>query len=78
MKQSDVITLNGFEKTAKPRKVFRVSNGRVETRAFRDFFVSPYTTDDFVDLYRATKKQTVEVFPGDIIIRRAGTHEIKE
>lgn len=78
MKQNDVIVLKGFEKTARPRKVFRVSNGRIETRAIRDFYESPLKAGDYVDMYRVTRKQTVEVFPGDLIIRRAGTHEITE
>ena len=74
--KADVIKLDGFEKTASPRSIFRVSNGKIESRAIRDFYESRLEVGDKVDLYRAMKRQTVEVFPGDYIVRAAGTHVI--
>ena len=74
--KADTITLDGFEKTAKPRRVFRVSNGKIDSRAIRDFYESHLEVGDELDLYRVTKAQTVKVFPGDYIVRAAGTHVI--
>lgn len=70
----DTIELDGFAKTT--RKVFRVSNGKVESRAIRDFFESDLEVGDMVDVYRVTRKQTVTVHPGDRIVRLEGTHVI--
>jgi hypothetical protein len=75
--KNDTIELEGFTKTAEPRKAFRISNGRTVTRAFRDFYDSPIEIGDLVDLYRSKKRQMVEVFPGDLIIRKAGSHPIE-
>ena len=71
---SNDIESDGFFKTV--RKVMRVSNGRVESRSIRDFYDSPLEAGDMVDLYRAKKRQFIEVFPGDLIVRKAGSHPI--
>ena len=67
---------NGIEKSSTTKTVFRVSNGRVESRAFRDFPDSRFEAGDKIDMYRVNKAQKIEVFPGDILIRATGTHEI--
>ena len=67
---------NGIEKSTTPKKVFRISNGKFESRAFRDFPDSRFEAGDLIDMYRVNKAQKIEVFPGDLIIRAAGTHEI--
>jgi hypothetical protein len=77
MKADKIVLPNGMEKTAKPHKVFRMTNGRYVSRAIRDFYESSYEIGDEVDLYRVNKKQTVEVYPGDTIVRIAGTHPIE-
>lgn len=74
--KAETIKLDGFEKTSKPHRVFRVSNGKIESRAIRDFYESPLEVGDEVDLYRVTKAQSVKVYPGDIVVRMAGTHVI--
>lgn len=66
----------GIETTERPMKVFRVSNGKTESRAFRDFYESPYKAGDEVDIYRALDERAITVYNGDIIIRRAGTNKI--
>ena len=74
--KADVIKLDGFEKTAAPRSIFRVSNGKIESRAIRDFYESNLQVGDKVDLYRVTKARTEKLYPGDYIVRAAGTHVI--
>jgi len=74
--KADVIKLDGFEKTASPRSIFRVSNGKIESRAIRDFYESNLQVGDKVDLYRVTKARTEKLYPGDYIVRAAGTHVI--
>ena len=74
--KADVIKLDGFEKTASPRSIFPVSNGKIESRAIRDFYESNLQVGDKVDLYRVTKARTEKLYPGDYIVRAAGTHVI--
>ena len=56
------------------RKITRVSNGRSEQRGIRDFLDSELKVGDVVTLYRATRKQEVTVYPGDIVVRKKGDH----
>lgn len=74
--KDEIIQLENYEKLAKPRKVFRVSNGKVDSRAIRDFHDSPLAAGDLVDLYRVTRKHSAELYPGDVLIRKADTHVI--
>lgn len=68
--------LDGWD-TAR-RQVFRVSNGRVEQRAIRDFFDSDLQVGDVMTLYRPTREQKITVYPGDIIVRKEGEHVLAD
>jgi hypothetical protein len=74
--KAETIKLDGMEKSAKAHTVFRVSNGKVESRAIRDFYDSRLEVGDKVDIYRVTKRQFIELMPGDYLVRKEGTHVI--
>lgn len=74
--KEEIIKLDGMDKSSRPHTVFRVSNGKVESRAIRDFYDSRLEVGDKVDIYRITKRQFIELMPGDYIVRKEGTHVI--
>lgn len=51
-------------------KVFRLSNGKRSYKSYRGFPDEEYVDGEYVDMIRFKQHETVEVFEGDILIRK--------